>query len=131
MWRGGIISAYSATKHSGGHEHRNSRQERKWKQKQRPWRTPPSTPTADRPASSSWLSYFPNTAQDHLPRDGISSSDLGLPASILSQENVPQTHRLVSRQSDRGTFSVDDSTLCQVDEKLSKTIYFWSRDTAE
>lgn len=70
------------------------------------------------------LSLLSQSPQDHLPRNGTAYSRLGPSPSITNQENAPQG----CLQDDlMGTFFQlsflfsDDSNLCQLDKKLTKT----------
>lgn len=47
---------------------------------------------------------FLRTPQDHLPKDGTSYSECGLPTLIINQYSAPQT---CHRQSDEGIFSTE------------------------
>lgn len=57
------------------------------KLKQGPWRN-----TAYWLASPGFLSLLSYTIQDHLPGDGTTYCELGLPASIANQENATQAY---------------------------------------
>ena len=54
--------------------------------KQRSWRN-----AASWLASHSLLMLFSYRTEDHLPRGDTTQSDLGLPTSVINQENAPQT----------------------------------------
>lgn len=60
---------------------------------------------------------FSCAAQAHLPSSGTTHSGLGLPISIISYENAPQTRP--SEGVDSST-EVPSSQVCQVTRKLNR-----------
>ena len=73
-----------------------------WRQelKQKPWRN-----TAHWLALNGLLPILSYVTQDHLPRIGTNHSELGLPTSIINQENIPTW--VPTGQSGERIFSIE------------------------
>jgi hypothetical protein len=62
------------------------------------------------------LNLLSHTAQDLLPRDGTAYSGVGLPISIIAQENAPQVNLIEAFSQLMSLFSYN-SSLCQFEKK--------------
>lgn len=80
------MPVYSATKHSEGSQHGNSRQERK----RRPWRNSADRNSTDRPASSGWCSYFPIQPRTTCPGMALPTVSYAVLYQLVVRKNAPQ-----------------------------------------